>query len=101
MRPLQADDARHLLRFSLHEPDIWQFSIAQPTGENELNKYIDNALGSRKTGEEYPFIVFDKRAGIYAGSSRFYDIQRKHNTVQLGYTWYGKRIPRHRIKQKL
>lgn len=90
LRPLQPDDAQHLLRFSLYEPDIWQFSISQPIGVNGLRNYIYDAMEARKTGEEYPFIVFDKRVGLYAGSSRFYDIQRKHNTIQLGYTWYGK-----------
>lgn len=40
----------------------------------------------------YPFIVFDKRTNEYAGSTRFYDINLSFQTLQLGYTWYGKRF---------
>lgn len=25
----------------------------------------------------------------HEGSTRFYDYQKTHNTIQLGYTWYG------------
>ncbi len=39
---------------------------------------------------EYPFIVFDKKTQQFAGSTRYYDIQLSHQTLQLGYTWYGK-----------
>ena len=48
------------------------------------------AIDARKEEKEYPFIVFDKLRNSYAGSSRFYDIQLLHKTLQLGYTWYGK-----------
>ena len=34
---------------------------------------------------EYPFIVFDKQANAYAGSTRFYDINFPFKTLQLGY----------------
>ena len=48
------------------------------------------ALDARAEGKEYPFIVFDKRTNEYAGSTRFYDINIAYQTIQLGYTWYGK-----------
>ena len=35
-------------------------------------------------------IMNDKQRKAYAGSTRFYDIQTYHRTLQLGYTWYGK-----------
>jgi N-acetyltransferase len=44
--------------------------------------------------KEFPFIVFDKQANRYAGSTRFYDIQQHWLTTQLGYTWYGKAFQR-------
>ena len=55
-----------------------------------LKKYLDIAFKSKKEQKSYPFIVFDKRTNLYAGTTRFYDYQPVHNTVQLGYTWYGK-----------
>ena len=59
-----------------------------------MQAYINAALKEREKGNSYPFIVYDKRKKGFAGSTRFYDYQETHNTVQLGYTWYGKDFQR-------
>lgn len=90
LRPLQPDDYSNLLSFALGEPEIWKYSLYSAGGEKELKEYIATALANRASGTEYPFIVFDKRTAKYAGSTRFYDIQKNYGSMQLGYTWYGK-----------
>src|SRR6478609_374512 len=92
LRPLQAGDCNNLLLFSLQEPELWKYSLVKVAGEENLKSYISSALAARKAGVEYPFIVFDKRTQEFAGSTRFYDIQIFHKTLQLGYTWYGKKF---------
>jgi N-acetyltransferase len=92
LRPLQLDDAVHLLPFALHEPELWKYSLVSAAGEEGLKNYLNITLTARDEGKEYPFIVFDKRTREYAGSTRFYDIQTEFQTLQLGYTWYGKRF---------
>tara|TARA_R110002096_G_scaffold183757_3_gene361815 strand:+ start:26207 stop:26812 length:606 start_codon:yes stop_codon:yes gene_type:complete len=94
IRPLRADDFEHLKGFSLHEPELWQYSLTPASGLENLQNYIASALKSKSEHSSFPFIVFDKRTGEYAGSTRFYDYQKIHNTVQLGYTWYGKKFQR-------
>ncbi len=90
LRPLEESDHEHLLKFSLEEPELWTYSLIPANGEENLKVYMDYALDQRKQGLSYPFIVWDKNTERYAGSTRFYDIQPKHNTLQLGYTWYGR-----------
>ncbi|MBP7514707.1 MAG: GNAT family N-acetyltransferase [Flavobacteriales bacterium] len=90
LRPLGPDDHEHLLPFSLNEPEIWTYSLQRAIGPQGLATYLRTALAARAKGTEYPFIVFDKRTGSYAGSTRFYDINTVFGTAQLGYTWYGK-----------
>lgn len=90
LRPLTSADFTNLLIFSLTEPELWQFSLQSGAGEDALRNYISVATDARIAGKEYPFIVYDKKKSAYAGSTRFYDIQLFHKTVQLGYTWYGK-----------
>jgi RimJ/RimL family protein N-acetyltransferase len=92
LRPLQANDCNNLLLFSLHEPELWKYSLVKVAGEENLKHYINTALIAREKGSEYPFIVFDKRTQEFAGSTRFYDIQVSQKTLQLGYTWYGKKF---------
>jgi N-acetyltransferase len=89
LRPLVESDYEHLLPFALNEPDIWKFSLIPASGAEGMKNYIDAAIEARAKGVEYAFIVFDKRAQEYAGSTRFYDIQIHNQSVQLGYTWYG------------
>lgn len=90
LRPLKDADFDLLLPFSINEPTLWQYSLTPANGEENLRKYVNFAFEGRKNKTNYPFIVFDKRTNQYAGSTRFYDFQEKHNTIQLGYTWYGK-----------
>ena len=90
LRPLTNDDFDILSQFSLEEPELWTYSLVQAGGLKNLRKYMDLAFTDKEVKKSYPFIVFDKRTGKCAGSTRFYDYQEQNNTVQLGYTWYGK-----------
>ncbi|MDB5032267.1 GNAT family protein [Mucilaginibacter sp.] len=90
LRPLKETDLQFLLPFALNETDTWQFFLKNAAGEDGMRTYVHEALAARETGKEYAFIVYDKRTQQYAGCTRFYDIQPNHQTLQLGYTWYGK-----------
>ncbi len=89
LRPLLQNDADLLLHFALNEPQLWQYALISAAGKAKMDQYVQLAIDSRIQKNGYAFIVFDKRTNLYAGSTRFYDIQLKHQTLQLGYTWYG------------
>ena len=90
LRPLQESDVDNLLEISINEPETWEYSLVRANGRENLVNYIQLALKAKENNVEFPFIVFDKKSGKYAGSTRFYDIQLPFKTLQLGYTWYGK-----------
>jgi N-acetyltransferase len=90
LRPLKVNDLEHLLHFSIDEPEIWTYSHVPAGSPEKMQAYFAAALLARENKTEFPFIVFDKQANAYAGSTRFYDIQLANKTTQLGYTWYGK-----------
>jgi RimJ/RimL family protein N-acetyltransferase len=94
LRPLQQDDLEYLLPFAEQEPEIWTYSAASAAGKSGMSAYLEYALQGKISQKDYPFIIFDKLANAYAGSSRFYDIQLALSTTQLGYTWYGKKYQR-------
>lgn len=81
LRPLQETDVKHLLPFSINEPELWKYSLVRANGKENLENYIQIALRARANGTEFPFIVFDKRTGKYAGSTRFYDINYGFKTI--------------------
>jgi RimJ/RimL family protein N-acetyltransferase len=80
LRPLQSDDYDLLVSYALNEPDAWKYSVAELNGAEGMREYIDEALLQRKEQSSYPFIVYDKITNKFIGSTRFYDIQLKHNT---------------------
>lgn len=90
LRPLQMEDQEHLKHFSLNEPELWKYSLLPANGLENLHNYLKLAVNGRDAKNAYPFIVWDKLKKRYAGSTRFYDIQIQHQTLQLGFTWYGK-----------
>lgn len=92
LRPLAENDFTYIVPFAENEPGLWKYSMISAAGEKGMKKYIENALSQRLSGIEYPFIVFDKKLNAYSGSTRFYDIQMTNRSLQLGYTWYGKKF---------
>lgn len=92
LRPLTSSDLDVLLPFSLNEPDLWEYSLVPGNGEENLKEYLVQAIKMRTKEDSYPFLVIDKLTNEVAGSTRFYDYSKTHNTIQLGYTWYGKKF---------
>lgn len=99
LRPLSKDDFKDLLPFALNEPGLWKYSLIQASGEEGMKNYIEQAIRGRTERKEYAFTVLDKRTNEFAGSTRFYDIQLFHETLQLGYTWYGKKFQGTRLNK--
>lgn len=90
LTPLTEADYDNLVHFSIQEPELWKYSLIQANSPEKMKTYIDRAIEGRKNKNAYAFIVYDKQTQKYAGSTRFYDIQTEHSTLQLGFTWYGK-----------
>lgn len=92
LSPLELSDIDSLIQFSEYEPELWEYSLVSAKGKEGLSNYIKNAVEARNQHKEYPFIVFDKKSNSIAGSTRFYDIQLPNKSLQLGFTWYGKKF---------
>ncbi len=89
LRLLVEDDIETLRHFSIEEPEIWKYNPIKKDGDYFFD-YLNGALVAHANKTEYPFIVFDKVQGKYAGVTRFYDVNLPMKRLQIGYTWYGK-----------
>ena len=89
LRPLQEADVENLIDISMNEPETWHYSLVRANGRENLENYIQIALAGRNNKTDFPFIVFDKKSGKYAGSTRFYDFDESENSIFIGYTFYG------------
>lgn len=86
---IHLDDLAH---FADLEPEIWKFSLEQPTSKLKMAAYIANTLRKKKEGQEHAFVVFDKQQMESAGSTRLYEIDLHQKVCSIGYTWYGKKF---------
>ncbi|MEC4113603.1 GNAT family N-acetyltransferase [Myroides pelagicus] len=89
LRPLEYRDIETLLRFSISEPDIWDYTPTTGAGKENLEKYINKAIQDREAETAIPFVVFDKKVEQYVGSTRLCDINHVQKKLIIGYTWYG------------
>jgi RimJ/RimL family protein N-acetyltransferase len=94
LRPLALTDLPELNHFAINEPNLWKYSLVSANSEANMKMYVELALKAKNNSSSYPFLIIDKRTNEVAGSSRFYDYDEHHKTVQLGYTWYGERFQR-------
>jgi len=69
---------------------LWYTAIPKP--EN-MAKEIDRRLGLQKAGTMLPFTVFDA-AGQIAGMSTYMNVDATNRRVEIGSTWYAKRVQR-------
>jgi len=66
--------------------ELWSTSVPAPDG---MAKYVADALQGQRDGHMLPWVVRDLATGDLVGSSRYHDIVRGIDRVEIGYTWYA------------
>lgn len=92
LRPLQASDLRLLLPVASSDDKLVQFSPKPIHTEELLREYINVALYARRAEQRYPFIIFDKQANAWAGSTSFHTFSNFDKRVEIGATWIGRQF---------
>ena len=93
LEPLSEKHFSELLPIAM-ERDIWEFTSADIKTEADFRRYFDIALAERKAGNSYPFVIYDKQAGRYAGCTRYANISILNKRVEIGWTWYKPSLQR-------
>jgi RimJ/RimL family protein N-acetyltransferase len=71
--------------------DLWFTSAPEP---EQVGVYIDRALEGQQSGHMLPWAVRELATGTIAGTTRYHDIVRDIDRVEIGYTWYAKQWQR-------
>jgi RimJ/RimL family protein N-acetyltransferase len=70
---------------------LWYTSVPTPDG---VRDWIAAALVMRDTLGAHPFVVIDTKSGDVVGSTRFFNVEAAHRRLEIGHTWYAKRVQR-------
>jgi N-acetyltransferase len=74
--------------------ELWTLrvtSVPEPGGERD---YIETALRMREEGSRLAFAVIEAASGVVLGSTSFHDIVPAIRRLEIGYTWYARRVQR-------
>jgi RimJ/RimL family protein N-acetyltransferase len=73
---------------------LWELFFTSVPEPEQVHAYISGALAGQEKGEMLPWAVRDLNSGLIVGSTRYHDIVPAADRVEIGYTWYAKRMQR-------
>src|SRR5260370_10115 len=71
--------------------ELWQLWFTSVPEPQQTEAYITQALAGRDAGHMLPFVVREVASGAIVGSTRYHDIIKEAERVEIGYTWYARR----------
>ena len=72
--------------------DLWYTSVADPS---RMRDYVDAALKMRDEQGAMPFAArLSGDGGDVVGSTRYFNVDAKNRRLEIGHTWYAKRVQR-------
>jgi RimJ/RimL family protein N-acetyltransferase len=89
LEPLRREQTAELWEVA-RDPEIWRYFLAPlPTGIEEFEHHIAQALEAQILGEQVVFLTRRVTDGGAIGSTRFLHIDRSNRTVEIGWTFLG------------
>ena len=66
--------------------ELWFTAVPPPDG---MDGYVADALQGQRDGHMLPWVVRDAASGAVIGTTRYHDIVRPLDRVEIGHTWYA------------
>jgi RimJ/RimL family protein N-acetyltransferase len=66
---------------------IWRYMPVSIKASQDLREWMEKALGLQAAGTTIPWVTVLKAENRVVGSTRFFDVDRGHQTAELGHTW--------------
>ena len=89
LEPLTVDHIGPLVEVGL-DPDLWRWTQAILSTEDDLRAYVETALAEQAIGRSLPFATVERSSGRVIGSTRFGTIEPAHRRVEIGWTWIAR-----------
>jgi RimJ/RimL family protein N-acetyltransferase len=74
--------------------ELWFTTVPEP---GKMRAYIESALAGQEARQMLPWAVRDVASGAIVGSTRYHDIVAAADRVEIGHTWYAKRVQRSHV----
>jgi RimJ/RimL family protein N-acetyltransferase len=74
--------------------ELWRLWYTGVPSPQTAEAYVGTALDWRERLDAMPFIVRDNRTGDVVGCTRYFNVDVVNRRVEIGHTWYAKRVQR-------
>jgi N-acetyltransferase len=92
LEPLSRDHLDGLIE-AVKDGELWKLWYTFIPKPDDMDKEIDRRLGLQAAGVMLPFTVFDA-IGKIAGMTTYMNVDAANKRVEIGSTWYAKRVQR-------
>jgi len=92
---LEPLDASHVapLAEAASDGELWQLWYTGVAPPQRMGEYVATALDMRERFDAMPFAVRDA-TGAVVGCTRYFNVDVANRRVEIGHTWYAKRVQR-------
>jgi RimJ/RimL family protein N-acetyltransferase len=84
--------AEHIpaLQAAARDGALWELWFTAVPAPDEAEAYVATALRGLRDGHMLPWVVRDLKSNEIVGSTRYHDIAREIDRVEIGSTWYAR-----------
>ncbi|MDF3834112.1 GNAT family protein [Cupriavidus basilensis] len=96
LEPLDASHAAGL-RHAVADGELWRLWYTSVPAPEAIDAEIARRLACQQEGSWQPFAVRDAASGDLVGMTNFMHIEAAHRRLEIGATWYARRVQRSAI----
>lgn len=94
LEPLSLAHAPELYEAGMDE-EIWAYMPVPPAKTvQDTETWIQQALDDCASGNTIPFAIVQMKGERAVGSTRYLDVQRENESLEIGFTWIGRAYQR-------
>lgn len=91
--PLQKSQKVDLV-FAASDGKLWELWYTTVPSPKIMDSYLDTALAQQAEGSALPFAIINKKTNSIVGSTRYLNVDAKNKRLEIGATWYAKKVQR-------
>jgi RimJ/RimL family protein N-acetyltransferase len=85
------------LRAAAADGELWNIRVTSVPDPEDTQGYVERALQGRREGHRLAFAVIDLASGEVVGTTSYHDIVPAIDRLEIGFTWYAKRVQRSHV----
>jgi N-acetyltransferase len=93
LEPLDASHTQALARAAA-DGELWRLWYTSVPAPESTAEWVAAALEMRERLGAMPFVVRAKADGGIVGCTRYFNVEPRHRRLEIGHTWYAKRVQR-------